>query len=362
MFEVLRRDGRARLGRLRTPHGDVETPCFMPVGTRGAVKTILPEELRDMGYRMLLSNAYHLQIRPGSEAVARLGGLHRFMGWDGAILTDSGGYQVFSLAKLRTITTEGVEFLSPVDGKPTFFTPEEVLDIQVRLGSDILMPLDVPVALPADAASTRRALDLTVDWLGRSVRRWDRGAGRALYAIVQGGLWKELRRESVERSMEFDLPGVAIGGLSVGETKLELLDTLDYTASLLPESKPRYAMGIGTPSDLIRAAAMGVDLFDCILPTRFGRTGWAFTSEGLLKMRNRRFAGDGGPLDPACDCRCCRSFSRAYIRHCFNVGEILGLTLLTHHNLRYYARMMETIRRAISTGSMGDLARRADAF
>lgn len=362
MFEVLRRDGRARLGRLRTPHGDVETPCFMPVGTKGAVKTILPEDLRAMGFRLLLSNAYHLQIRPGSEAVARVGGLHRFMAWNGAILTDSGGYQVFSLAKLRRIAPEGVEFLSHVDGKPTFFTPEEVVDIQVRLGSDILMPLDVPVALPADAAATRWALDRTVDWLARSVRRWDREGGSALYAIVQGGLSRELRREAVERSIEFDLPGAAIGGLSVGETKHEMLETLDYTASLLPESKPRYAMGIGTPSDVIRAAAMGVDMFDCILPTRFGRTGWAFTSEGLLKLRNRRFAGDSGPLDPACDGRCCRSFSRAYLRHCFNVGEILGLALLTYHNLRYYARLMETIRGAISAGTMSDLARRADAF
>jgi queuine tRNA-ribosyltransferase len=361
MFEVLRRDGRARLGRLRTPHGTVDTPCFMPVGTKGAVKTILPEELRAMGYRMILSNAYHLQIRPGSEVVARLGGLHGFMGWDGAILTDSGGYQVFSLAKLRKVRPEGVEFLSHVDGKPTFFTPEEVVDIQVRLGSDILMPLDVPVALPADEASTRQALDLTVEWLGRSARRWDRTGERALFAIVQGGLSKELRRESVERSIEFDLPGAAIGGLSVGETKPELLETLEYTASLLPESKPRYAMGIGIPSDLVRAVAMGVDMFDCILPTRFGRTGWAFTSEGILKLRNRRFADDAGPLDPACDCRCCRGYSRAYLRHCFNVKEILGLTLLTHHNLRYYARVMATIRDSIAEGRMSDLVRRADA-
>jgi len=362
MFEIVKRDGRARLGRLRTPHGDVETPCFMPVGTKASVKTVLPEELKAMGYRMILCNAYHLRVRPGDETVRRLGGLHRFMGWDGAILTDSGGYQIFSLLKTRTIKPEGVEFLSHVDGRPLFFTPEDVVDIQARLGSDLIMPLDYPVELPAAPAQTRAALDITLDWLGRSVRKWRQAPAGALFAIIQGGLSKELRKESVERSLVHDLPGAAVGGLSLGESKAELLEVLDYTSAMLPEAKPRYAMGIGTPSDLARAVAMGVDLFDCILPTRYGRTGWAFTSEGVVKIRNRRFAEDGGPLDPRCACRCCRGFSRAYLRHCFNVREILGPALLTHHNLSHYAGVMRRAREAIAAGRLAALVGGADAL
>jgi queuine tRNA-ribosyltransferase len=349
-FSVEARSGRARAGRVETAHGAFETPAFMPCGTKGAVKALEPRELRAAGIEILLSNTYHLALRPGEATVAKLGGLHTFMSWDGPILTDSGGFQVFSLAGLRKITDEGVTFQSHIDGAAMKFTPERVVEIQETLGSDILMPLDEPIPYPPDPKVARAALDRTHAWWRRS-----KATKGALFGIIQGSILPELRKESVEAVAAADPPGFALGGFSMGEPLGQMYEVVDYTASILPESKPRYLMGVGTPADILAAVRSGVDLFDCILPTRLGRNGVAVTSEGQLRIRNAKFAHDERPLDATCDGPCCRGYSRAYLRHCFGVGEILGPKLLSLHNVYYYGRLMRRIRAAIRDGTLGSL-------
>jgi queuine tRNA-ribosyltransferase len=349
-FTIGSRCGRARAGTIETSHGTLETPAFMPCGTKGAVKGLEPRELRAAGIEILLANTYHLALRPGEEKVARLGGLHRFMSWDGPILTDSGGYQVWSLAARRTITSDGVVFQSHLDGASVPFTPERVVRIQEALGSDILMPLDEPIGYPIEPRAARAALDRTHAWWKRS--HASRGA---LFGIIQGSIDRELRRESAETIAASDPPGFALGGFSMGEPARQMYEMVDYTTSLLPDSRPRYLMGVGTPEDILAGVRSGVDLFDCVLPTRMGRNGRAYTGEGMVKVRNSRFALDERPLDPGCDAPCCRSYTRAYLRHCFNVEEMLGPKLLSLHNVAYYGRLMGRIRAAIRGGSLDAL-------
>ena len=349
-FTVTSRHGRARAGTIETPHGTFETPAFMPCGTKAAVKGLEPRELRGAGVQILLSNTYHLALRPGVETVEKLGGLHRFMSWDGPILTDSGGYQVFSLASLRKIDDDGVTFQSHLDGATLRFTPERVVEIQERLGSDILMPLDEPIPYPPDAKAARTALDRTHAWWKRS-----KATKGALFGIIQGSVVPELRRESAETVAAGNPPGFALGGYSMGEPVADMVASIHATVAGLPEEKPRYLMGVGTPEDILNAVRSGVDMFDCILPTRHGRNGQAFTSEGLLRLRNARYALDTGPIDPRCDGPCCRNYTRAYIRHCFGVDEMLGPKLLSLHNVHYYNNWMGRIREAIRTGSLDSL-------
>ncbi len=346
-FTISARDGRARAGRIETGHGAFETPAFMPCATKGAVKGLEPRDLRDAGIEIVLANAYHLALRPGADGVQRLGGLHRFMSWEGPILTDSGGYQVFSLAECRSVADEGVTFRSHLDGAEMKFTPELVVEIQERLGSDIIMPLDEPVPYPPDPRAAREALERTHSWWRRSRAR--RGA---LFGVLQGSVIPGLRRLAAETIAASDPPGFALGGFSLGEPAEKMYEIVDYTCSLLPDGKPRYLMGVGMPWDMLAAVRSGVDLFDCVLPTRLGRNGWAFTDEGLIKVRNSRYAGDERPLDPSCDGPCCRGYSRAYLRHCFNVGEMLGPRLLSLHNVRHYGKLMVNIRAAIREGRL----------
>ena len=346
-FTITARSGKARVGRIETAHGAFETPAFMPCGTKAAVKGLEPRELRDAGIDILLCNTYHLALRPGEATVAAMGGLRKFMGWDGPILTDSGGYQVFSLAQFRKISDEGVTFQSHLDGATVKFTPERVVEIQEALGSDILMPLDEPIPFPPDPKVARLALDRTHAWWKRS--RATRGA---LFAIVQGSIVPELRKESAETLAATDPPGFALGGFSMGEPASQMDEMVAYTASLLPDAKPRYLMGVGMPRDIVAAVKAGVDLFDCILPTRMGRTAMAFTSEGLLRLRNAKFARDERPIDASCPCACCRGYTRAYLRHCFSVDEMLGPKLVSLHNVQYYGRLMKDLRSAIRDGSL----------
>ena len=355
-FSVAARDpnSRARVGRVETRHGGFDTPAFMPVGTKAAVKTLQPAQLRDTGTQIVLSNAYHLALRPGEELVHRMGGLHKFMGWHGPILTDSGGYQVFSLAKLRKVTDEGVEFQSHLDGSTVRLTPERALEIQRRLGADIVMPLDEPAPWPSTPELSAAAVKRTAEWLERTVKaRQEDG----LFGIVQGGTHPDLRRKSTEDVLRHDLPGVAIGGLSLGEPAETMIEMAGVVCDATPENKPRYLMGVGTPSDIVNAVLRGVDMFDCILPTRLGRNGWAFTSEGMIKIRNASFKEDERPIDPACACAACKGFSRAYLRHCFAVEEILGLSMLSLHNITYYQTLMRRIRTAIPAGTLATLAK-----
>jgi queuine tRNA-ribosyltransferase len=341
-FSITARSGRARVGRIETVHGAVDTPAFMPCGTRAAVKGLEPRELRDAGIEILLCNTYHLALRPGEDVVASQGGLQKFMGWNGPILTDSGGYQVFSLAPLRKISDEGVTFQSHLDGATVKFTPERVVEIQEALGSDILMPLDEPIPFPPDPQVARLALDRTHAWWKRS-----KATKGALFGIVQGSIVPELRKEAAQAIASTDPPGFALGGFSMGEPPAQMDEMVAYTVEQLPESKPRYLMGVGMPRDILAAVKAGVDLFDCILPTRMGRTAMAFTSEGLLRLRNSKYARDERPVDPRCDGPCCRHYTRAYLRHCFSVDEMLGPKLLSLHNVRYYGKLMKEIQRAI---------------
>ena len=350
-FTLASAHGRARAGSIETAHGTFQTPAFMPCGTKGAVKGLEPRELRAAGIEILLSNTYHLALRPGEDRVAESGGLHRFMSWDGPILTDSGGFQVFSLADLRKISDEGVTFQSHIDGATVKFTPERVVEIQEKLGSDILMPLDEPIPWPPDPKVARAALDRTHAWWKRSRAT----KGGALFGIVQGSIVPELRKESAETIAASDPPGFALGGFSMGEPNPLMYEMVAYTSSLLPESKPRYLMGVGNPEDILAGVSAGIDLFDCILPTRMGRTGIAYTSQGPVRIRNAKHARDLAPLDPACEGPCCRSYTRAYLRHCFNVDEMLGPKLLSLHNVTYYGRLMRRIRAAIRDGSLDSL-------
>jgi len=359
-FEIVARDTatRARAGLLHTPHGVVETPAFMPVGTAGTVKGLTQDQLESLGAQMLLANTYHLYLRPGPEVIRELGGLHRFMGWPHPVLTDSGGFQVMSLKGLGRVTEDGVWFRSHLDGSSHFFSPERAVEIQLALGADIIMTLDELVEYPSSHETLRRATKLTGRWARRSKDYFEQqgaggeqvGGGSTLFGIVQGGVDKDLRRESAEELLEIGFEGYAIGGLSVGEPKGETHDVAEFTAGFLPEDRPRYLMGVGTPADLVECVARGIDLFDCVMPTRNARNGCVFTSEGKLVIKNSRYARDAKPLDPACECEVCGRYSRSYIRHLFVVGEMLAGILATHHNLHFYLDTMRKIRQAIRSG------------
>ncbi len=356
-FEVTDRssDSAARCARLRTPHGEVETPVFMPVGTRASVKGLTPRQLRDANVDMVLANTYHLLLRPGHDVVAELGGLHRFMGWDGPVLTDSGGFQVFSLKTLRRIDDDQVEFASHIDGERIQLSPEITTSVQNQLGADIIMAFDECPALPCEPQRLEKAVERTIRWAELSLAAHKR-SDQWMFGIVQGGADPQLRSYCCEEIVKLDFPGYAIGGLSVGESHEELIETVDFTAPLLPESKPRYLMGVGSPRDLVQAIARGIDMFDCVMPTRNGRNACAFVSEGSIKLRNEQYKRQNQPLDENCDCYTCRNFSRGYLRHLFIVGEMTGPILLSLHNLAFYQRLMAQARQAIRDDNFDDWA------
>ncbi|MBF1044479.1 MAG: tRNA guanosine(34) transglycosylase Tgt [Peptostreptococcus sp.] len=344
----------ARLGRLHTPHGVIETPIFMPVGTQATVKAMTPEELKEIGSQIILSNTYHLYMRPGHDLIERAGGLHKFMNWDKPILTDSGGFQVFSLGPLRKIKEEGVEFRSHLDGSKHFLSPEKATEIQNALGSDIIMAFDECAPYPADRQYVKNSLERTIRWLERCKAAHKYPEKQALFGIVQGGMYKELREQSAKEITAIDLPGYAIGGLSVGEPKDMMYEVLDYTVPLLPEDKPRYLMGVGSPDDLLEGVLRGIDMFDCVLPTRIARNGTAMTSQGKVVVRNASYAEDFTSLDPECDCYTCKNYTKAYLRHLIKCNEILGARLLTIHNLHFLLKMMENVREAIKEDRLLD--------
>ena len=352
LLHVCKQTG-ARRGRLHTPHGVIETPVYMPVGTQATVKTVSPEELKELSAQIILSNTYHMHLRPGEDLVAEAGGLHRFMNWDRPILTDSGGFQVFSLASLRKITEEGVMFASHLDGSRHFFSPEVSIGIQEKLGSDIMMQFDVCSAYPCSYDDADKAMRRTVRWLDRCVKAWKR-PDQALFGIVQGAFYKDLRVECARQMAEYDLPGYGIGGLSVGEPKEIMYDILDALNPVMPQNKPRYLMGVGSPDCLVEGVLRGVDMFDCVRATRVARNGTVFTRNGRLVIRNAAYARDFGPLEEGCDCYACRNYSRAYIRHLLKAEEIFGLRLCSIHNLRYLTKLMEDIRSAIEQDSLRD--------
>ncbi len=354
-FGILKGLGAARAGWLETPHGRVDTPAFMPVGTQGAVKALLPSQLEAAGVQMLLGNAYHLHLRPGEQVVARLGGLHRFMGWSRPILTDSGGFQVFSLAELRRVSDHGVEFQSHLDGARTTLTPEKATEIQNVLGPDILMAFDECVPYPSERDAAEVAMRRSVAWAARCQKAHARPGDQALFAIVQGSVFEDLRAECARHLVDMDFPGYAIGGVSVGEGDELMYRVLEATVPRLPAEKPRYLMGVGTPINLIECIERGVDLFDCVLPTRNGRSAHAFTARGVVRLRNLRHRDDPRPLDPTCDCATCRGFSRGYLRHLFHAREIAAAVLVSLHNLAFYQRLVRGCRQAI-------LDDRLDAF
>jgi queuine tRNA-ribosyltransferase len=351
-----------RRGRICLPHRTVETPVFMPVGTQGTVKAVSQDVLESLGAEIILGNTYHLYLRPGHEAIQRMGGLHRFISWPRALLTDSGGFQVFSLSQLRKVTDDGVSFRSHLDGSSHFFTPEHSMDVQIALGADICMAFDECTEYPADRSRAMESLRLTMAWAGRSLEHFkahrdevvwrDEFGGRtqSLFGIVQGGMFRDLRRESVERLVEMDFDGYAIGGLSVGEPRELTMEMIAEVLPLLPADKPRYVMGVGYPDEIEQYARMGVDMMDCVLPTRAARHGLLFTSEGRLNIKGKRYAEDQGPPDPACDCMVCRRYSRAYLRHLMQAGEALSGTLNTIHNLAYYLGIMERVRKCLHPG------------
>jgi queuine tRNA-ribosyltransferase len=361
-FRVTHTDGRARCGVMTTAHGDVDTPAFMPVGTQGAVKAVTNRDLDGLGAQIVLGNTYHLYLRPGDELIARRGGLHRFIGWNRAILTDSGGYQVFSLAARRTIDEEGVHFRSHLDGSAHLLSPERVVDVEARLGSDIAMVLDECLAYPAELDAARESMERTLRWAQRGRDRFAflrngradgvtiTNPGQAQFGIVQGGVFADLRRESAARTVAVGFEAYAIGGLSVGEPIETMYEIVSQTTASLPEGAPRYLMGTGTPADLVESVARGVDLFDCVLPTRNARNGQLFTSEGRLNIKNARYAEDDRPPDPSCSCYTCRSASRAYLRHLFLAGEMTAATLNTLHNLHFYLDTMRRIRESVTFG------------
>lgn len=362
-FELLREDGTgARAGRLTTDHGVVETPCFMPVGTQGAVKTMSSGDLEEIGASIILANTYHLYLRPGMKTIEDAGGIHRFMSWKGPVLTDSGGYQVFSLSDLSRISDEGVEFRSHLDGSAHMLTPGGVIDIQLAIGSDIMMVLDQCTGYPCARRDAEDAVARTTLWAERSVGghgvRTNRdGYERVLFGIVQGSVYGDLRERSAGELVPLDFPGYAIGGLSVGEPKEETMRTVEGTSALLPAHKPRYLMGVGYPEDIVEAVARGIDLFDCVVPTRNSRNGTVYTSRGKVVVKNAAFARDWEPLDPDCGCEICRRYSRAYLRHLFNTGEMSGPRLATYHSLYFYLHLLDEIRQVIREGSFGEWRR-----
>jgi queuine tRNA-ribosyltransferase len=354
-FKVSATDGAARRGVLQTAHGNIDTPAFMPVGTYGAVKGMSPVEVRELGAQIVLGNTFHLWLRPGLDVIGAHGGLHRFMGWDGPILTDSGGFQVFSLGEMRKISEEGVKFQSPVNGDACFLTPEESMRIQRVLNSDIVMAFDECTAHPATLEQARDSMQLSMRWAARS-KTAHAGNPNALFGIVQGGMYEQLRDESLARLTDIGFDGYAIGGLSVGEPKPDMLRILRHTAPRLPADRPRYLMGVGTPSDIVAAVAAGIDMFDCVLPTRNARNGWLYTRHGVIKLRNARYRDDLGPLDPDCACYTCCNFTRAYLHHLQRVNEMLGARLNTLHNLHYYQELMAGLRAAIAEGRLAAFA------
>jgi queuine tRNA-ribosyltransferase len=361
-FHIDARSRLARGGRLRTPHGDVETPVFMPVGTAATVKAVPQDVLEELGVQILLGNTYHLYLRPGVETVRGLGGLHGFMAWPRAILTDSGGFQVFSLNQLRKVTEEGVLFRSHLDGSSHFFTPESAMQAQIGLGADIIMAFDECTEYPADGARTKSSMELTLRWAERSKKYFEEhknevpwrnaaeGATQSLFGIVQGGMDLALRKESAERTVEIGFPGYAIGGLSVGEPRERTREVVEATLKHLPADKPRYLMGVGTPDEIAEYAKLGVDMMDCVLPTRAARHGLLFTSEGKISIKQARYTTDAGPLDPNCGCRVCRRYSRAYLRHLYASNEVLAQVLNTLHNLSFYLDTMRRVRHSIRLG------------
>ncbi len=350
-FELLAEEAGARRGRLHTAHGAIDTPAFMPVGTQATVKALTPDEVRELGAQVLLGNTYHLALRPGAERIARLGGLHRFMGWEGAILTDSGGFQVFSLDHLVKVGDDGATFRSHLDGSEQAFTPESVMAIQQQLGSDIAMAFDQPVSWPATDATARVAMERTHRWAERCLTA-EAAPGQLRFGIVQGGFDDELRRESAVVLGKLPFDGFGVGGLSLGEPKTITYRLLSLQTAILPRDRPRYLMGVGTPVDLVEAIARGIDMFDCVLPTRIARNGSILTRGGRINLRNRRFIEDAGPPDEGCDCYTCQRFSRAYLRHLFMAGEILGHRLASIHNLRLLVRLVAQIRETIGTGGL----------
>jgi queuine tRNA-ribosyltransferase len=355
-FRLLHRDGAARRGRMTTAHGTVETPAFMPVGTAATVKAMRPEDVAATGAEIILANTYHLMLRPGAERIAALGGLHRFMNWPGPILTDSGGYQVMSLAKLRRIDEAGVSFRSHIDGAAAMLTPERSMEIQHLLDSDITMAFDECTPFPAEEPEARQSMELSMRWAARSKAAYRPRPGYALFGIVQGGIYPGLRRRSAALLAEIGFDGYAVGGLAVGEGQERMFAVLDETVPALPGDRPRYLMGVGKPGDIIGAVRRGIDLFDCVLPTRSGRTAQAFTRRGTVNLRNARHADDPRPLDAECACATCRHYGRAYLHHLVRAEEILAPMLLTAHNLRYYAELMAALRDAIEGGRVEDLA------
>lgn len=359
-FTITHRSGFARAGTVATPHGVFETPAFMPVATIGAVKNVSTDELRGTGAQIILANAYHLHLRPGEGIVREMGGLHAFMKWEGPILTDSGGFQVFSLPKLRKVTDEGVAFQSHIDGKKIFLRPRDVVGIQKDLGVDIMMCLDECVPYPCPREAAAQAVERTTRWAHAS-REAAPEDGRALFAIVQGSIYGDLRERSARELVALGFPGYGIGGLSVGEGQDLMQETLARVAGCLPEEKPRYLMGVGTPQDMLLAIGEGVDMFDCVLPTRNGRNGGVFTWNGRVRIKNARHTGDAGPLDPGCDCLTCRNYCRAYLRHLFVSQEMLGLRLLSLHNLRFFQTLMACARRWIAQGTYDENAKAAVA-
>jgi len=366
-FELLARDGRARRGRLTLAHGQVDTPVFMPVGTYGAVKTMAPRELESIGAQIILGNTFHLWLRPGLDVFARFGGLHDFNGWHRPILTDSGGFQVWSLGALRRVAEDGVRFASPINGDRLLLTPEISMQIQQALNADVAMVFDecTPYEIdgrPATLDEAAQSMRLSLRWARRSRDAFDRlGNRNALFGIVQGGMFEALRDESLDALVEIGFDGYAIGGLSVGEPKADMMRVLDHVGERLPADRPRYLMGVGTPEDLVAGVAMGIDMFDCVMPTRNARNGWLFTRFGDVKIRNARHRADPRPLDETCGCHCCRHFSRAYLHHLNRVDEILGARLATEHNLTYYLGLMGQMRDAIEAGAFASFRERFHA-
>jgi queuine tRNA-ribosyltransferase len=361
MFELLSTQGRARRGRLTTPHGSIETPIFMPVGTQGSVKAVSPRELRELNAQIILGNTYHLFVRPGLEVMREMGGLHRFMSWDGPILTDSGGFQVFSLAKLRKITEEGVHFQNHLDGTPCFIGPETAMDIQKTLGSDIAMAFDECPPHECGYEYAAQSNERTIRWAQRC-KAWSeqfpRSERPAVFGIVQGSIYEELRKESAQALDGMDFEGYAVGGVSVGESEEEMMKAVDDSVPFLPKNKARYAMGLGTPPQLVEMVARGIDMFDCVLPTRIARNGTAFTATGTIHLKNAGYAMDKGPIEDGCTCPACKEFSRGYIRHLVKSEEILGLRLISLHNLHFYLDLMRQIRESIVDGSFEELRKK----